>query len=119
MGLIWWEYVLIAAIFASILTLFSAGVFGFMRVRVQKWIGGAIGNFMTNLANQAAEEGAGNSSPGSSPGTLELGGFKIDPQMLGQLAQLATQYGPQLVSLAQQFGLMKGGTGGSTGGSGL
>jgi len=91
-------------------------MFGFFRLRVQGWIGGAIGNFMTNLANQAAEEGASPSPNSASPGTLSLGGFKIDPGMI----QMIVEYGPQLMKLAQQFGFMKGGTGGgSTGGSGL
>ncbi len=115
MALLWWEYGVIAAIFAGILLSILALGFSFARVRVQKWIGGAIGNFMTNLANQAAEEGANPSSASSSPGTLNLGGFKIDPAIL----QAAVEYGPALLKLAQQFGLMKGGGGGSTGGSGL
>lgn len=115
MVLIWWEYVLIAAMFAGILLAFAGMSFSFARVRVQKWIGGAIGNFMTNLANQAAEEGAGNSSPGSSSGTLNLGGFKIDRETVGMIVE----YGPKLVELGRAFGFIKGGGGGSTGGSGL
>lgn len=112
--MLWWEFGLIAAIFAGILLSFSALMFGFLRLRVQGWIGGAIGNFMTNLAKQAAEEGASPSPNSASPGTLNLGGFKIDPAMIQTIAE----YGPQLLRLAQQFGLMKGG-GGSAGGSGL
>ncbi len=114
MTLLWWELALIGAINALILTVFAAGLFGFMRVRVQKWIGGAIGNFMTNLANQAAEEeGAGlpgTTSPGA--GVLKLGGFSIDIRTIKELLPVL----PQLMEAAKMFGLLKGGTGGSGGG---
>ncbi len=110
MALIWYEYAFIAAIFAGIMSLTVLASVSFFRLRVQKWIGGAIGNFMLNLSNQAAEEEG--VSPGGSPtGTLNLGGFKIDPQLI----QLAVEYGPQLLDLAKQFGLIKSGTGGSGG----
>ncbi len=79
------------------------------RVRVQKWIGGAIGKFMLNLSKQAVEEGGAGVSPSS--GTLNLGGFKIDPGLI----KLAVEYGPRLMELAKQFGLVKGGTGGAGG----
>ena len=114
MVVLWYEYVVIAAIISGVLTAFAGITFGFLRVRVQKWVGGAIGNFMTNLANQAAEEGGQPSLGGGPSGPLELGGFKIDPRLIG----MAIEYGPQLLKLAEQFGLVKGG-GGSTGGSGL
>ncbi len=106
------DLALIGGMFALILTVFAAGLFGFVRTRVQQWIGGAIGRFMQNLANQAAEEGTEGSSPGA--GVIDLGGFKIDMNTIGQLAQLAQQYGPTILSLAKQFGLLKGG-GGSLG----
>ncbi len=89
-------------------------VLGFRYVRkrlfpqAEQWMGGAIGRFMQNLADQAAEEEGGSSS-GSPAGALELGGFKIDPQLI----KLAVEYGPQLLELAKQFGLIKGGGGGS------
>ncbi len=111
MVLIWWEYALIGVLFAVILTVFAAGLFGFVRVRVQKWIRGAIGNFMTNLADQAAEE-EGSSSSGSSPGVLELGGFKIDVATIKELLAIA----PQALQLAKMFGLTSGGGGASGGG---
>ncbi len=101
MVLLWYEYVLIAAIFATTLTLTVWSAFLLSRVRVQKWIGGAIGNFMTNLANQAAKEEGSTSVEAQ---TLSLGGFKITPDLIKSIAQLA--------QLAQQFGLIKGGTGG-------
>ncbi len=104
MGLIWWEYALLGGLFATILTVFAASVFGFMRVRVQKWIGGAIGNFMTNLANEAAEEGG---VEGHTPGMLKLGGFEIDVGTIKELIGIA----PQLLQLAKVFGLTGGGGG--------
>ncbi len=110
MVLLWYEYALIAAIFATTLTLTVWIAFSLSRVRVQKWIGGAIGNFMTNLANQAAEEeGSLPTGDSSSSGALNLGGFKIDPALI----EMAIKYGPQLIELAKSFGLIKGGGGGS------
>ncbi len=108
MVLLWYEYVLIAAIFAATLTLTVWIAFSLSRVRVQKWIGGAIGNFMTNLANQAEKEGV---EGGAASGPLSLGGFKIDPALI----QLAVEYGPKLLELAKQLGLVKGGGGGAGG----
>ncbi len=102
MVILWYEYALLGVLFATILGLSGYLACKFSRVRVQKWIGGAIGNFMTNLSKQAAEE-EGGSSPGSS--ALNLGGFKIDMKTIAQLAELA-----------KQFGLFKGG--GSSGGGG-
>ncbi len=107
MVLLWYEYVLIAAIFATILTLTVWIAFSLSRVRVQKWIGGAIGNFMTSLAKQAAEE-EGGSSPGSSTGALELGGFKIDPSMIKTFMEL--------YKMAKDLGII--GPGGLLGGAG-
>ncbi len=112
MALIWYEYELIGVLFLAILLVFAGGLFGFMRLRVQKWIGGAIGNFMTNLANQAAEE----EGPGSTqtPGQLELGGFKIDigtiKELLGVLPEIM-----KAIKMFQGLGLLGGsGGGGST-----
>lgn len=106
MVLIWYEYVLIAAIFATTLTLTVGIAFLLSRVRVQKWIGGAIGNFMTNLAKTAEKEGTEGSSPGA--GVLKLGGFQIDVGTIKQLMEIA----PQLMQLGQMFGLVRGGGGG-------
>ncbi len=104
------DLALIGGMFAAILTVFAAGLFGYVHGKVQKWIGASIGRFMQNLAKQAAEEEGAGSSPGS--GVLNLGGLKIDPQLI----QLAVQYGPKLLELAKQFGLLKGG--GETAGAG-
>ncbi len=111
MALIWYEYGFIAAIFAGILAVGIYGGQSYYRVKVQKWIGGAIGSFMMNLSKQAAEEGGDSSLPGNPSGALSLGGFKIDPQLI----QLAVEYGPKLMELAKQFGLIKGGGGGAGG----
>ncbi len=114
MVLIWYEYALIAAIFATTLTLTVWIAFLLSRVRVQKWIGGAIGNFMTNLANQAAEEEGtgipGTTSPGA--GVLKLGGFSIDIRTIKELLPVL----PQLMEAAKMFGLLKGGGGAGAGG---
>ncbi len=118
MTLLWWEYAMMAAIFAGILGI--AGLYvGYrvlpkQKVSIQKTIGGAIGNFMTNLANQAAEEEGGSPS-GSFTGALELGGFKIDPSMIKSLREL--------YKMAKDIGIigpggLLGGAGGSGGGSG-
>ncbi len=106
MVLLWYEYALIAAIFATTLTLTVWTAFLLSRVRVQKWIGGAIGNFMTNLANQAATEEGG--SGGGAPGMLKLGGFEIDVGTIKELLAIA----PQALQLAKMFGLTGGGGGG-------
>ncbi len=110
MALIWYEYAFIAAIFAGILSAATFVGFRLSRVRVQKWIGGAIGNFMLNLSKQAAEEGVGDVT-GNAPSLTLPGGFKIDPGLI----QLAVEYGPKLLELAKQLGLIKGGTGGAGG----
>ncbi len=105
MVLLWYEYVLIAAIFATTLTLTAGIAFSLSRVRVQKWIGGAIGNFMTNLSKQAAKEEGGSSS-GASPGALEPGGPKIMGMGIPEIMEL--------IKLAQSMGFLKGGGGGGT-----
>ncbi len=102
---LWWEYGVMAAIFAGTLLLFAAGMFGFLRFRVQSWIGGAIGNFMTNLKRQSEEEGGGVSG-GGSPGTFKLAGFEVTPEMI--------QLGMQLAEWAKKMGFLKGGGGGGT-----
>ncbi len=99
MVLIWYEYVLITAIFAGILSLGGYLAFKWSRVRVQKWIGGAIGNFMTNLANQAAAEEGGEAAPGGGS-TLNLGGFKIDPATIRSIAEI--------LKVVQSLGFFKG-----------
>ncbi len=105
MVLLWYEYALIAAIFATTLTLTVWSAFLLSRVRVQKWIGGAIGNFMTNLAKQAEKEG-GEVSGGGSPGTFKLAGFEVTPEMI--------QLGMQLAEWAKKMGFLKGGGGGGS-----
>lgn len=105
MVLMWYEYALIAATFAGILAAFVGVMFGFLRVRVQKWIGGAIGNFMTNLAAQAAEEEGSGSSPA---GALNLGGFKIDAATINSIASI--------LKVVQGMGIFKGGSGGGSSG---
>ncbi len=109
MALIWYEYAIIAAIFAGILALSMYGGQSYYRVKVQKWIGGAIGNFMTNLAKQAEKEGV---EGGGVPGVLKLGGFQIDVGTIKELLAIA----PQALQLAKMFGLT--GTGGGPGGGG-
>ncbi|MEE9173335.1 MAG: hypothetical protein V3U41_10605 [candidate division NC10 bacterium] len=83
------------------------------RPKVQQWIGGAIGRFMQNLANQAAEEEGSATSPGHA-GALELGGFKIDvgtiKELLGVLPEIM-----KAIKMFQGVGLLGGGgAGGST-----
>ncbi len=73
---------------------------------MEMWMGGAIGRFMQNLSEQAAEE-EGTISPGT--GTLKLGGFQIDVATIKEIMPMI----PQLMQLAQMFGLAKGGGGGS------
>ncbi len=111
MPLIWWETALIvalnAAILAGILTLFVKVGAPRLLSRAEVWMGGAIGRFMANLAQQAAEEEGTGSSPGS--GTLKLGGFQIDIRAIKELMPIV----PQLLQLAQMFGIAKGGGGGT------
>ncbi len=92
---------LMAAVLAGFLLTF--------RVFAENWIKMAFVRWMKSLSETAEEEGFGASSPVS--GVLDLGGFKIDPQLI----QLAVEYGPKLMELAKQFGLIKGGTGGTGG----
>ncbi len=106
MALIWYEYAIIAAIFAGILALGMYGGQNYYRVKVQKWIGGAIGNFMMNLAKEAEEEGG----VAGIPGVLKLGGFEIDVGTIKELLAIA----PQALQIAKMFGLT--GTGGGGGG---
>ncbi len=105
MVLLWYEYALIAAIFATTLTLTVVIAFLLSRVRVQKWIGGAIGNFMTNRSRAADKEGV---EGGGASGVLNLGGFKIDVGMVKEIAPLVMEYGPKILKMAKQFGLVKG-----------
>ena len=88
--------------------LISGLLVGFLtviRLRMNKWVSLGFANMMKKL-NQAAEAENGpiSSSPGS---TLNLGGFKIDPNMVQSIMQL--------VKMAQSMGFLKG-TGGSGGG---
>ncbi len=109
MALIWYEYGLIGVLFLAILLVFAGGLFGFMRLRVQKWIGGAIGKFMLDMSKQAAEEEGGSSS-GSPAGALELGGFKIDvgtiKELLGVLPEIM-----KAIKMFQSIGLLGGSSG--------
>lgn len=70
------------------------------------WMGGAIGRFMQNLAQEAAEEEGGEGGEGGAG--LNLGGFKIDTGTIRAIAELA--------KMAKEFGLIGGGGGGSGGG---
>ncbi len=110
MALIWWEIGLIVALNAAILagTLLMFLRFGAPKLlsRAEVWMGGAIGRFMQNLSQAAEEEGMEGSSPGT--GSLKLGGFQIDIGTIKELMKLA----PQLIQLAQTFGLVSGSGGG-------
>ncbi len=77
-----------------------------IRLRMTKWVSLGFARMMKELNKAAEEEGTNGSSPGA--GVLNLGGFKIDPSLLKAIAE----YGPTLLNLAKQFGLVKGGTGG-------
>ncbi len=77
--------------------------------KAEIWMGGAIGRFMQNLAKQAEEEGEGG-VPGTS-GTLKLGGFSVDVGTIKELLAIA----PQIIQLAQMFGLVGAATGGGGG----
>ncbi len=112
MVLIWYEYAIIAAIFAGILALGMYGGQSYYRVKVQKWIGGALGNFMTNLMKEAEKEGV---EGGATPGMLKLGGFEIDVGTIKELLTIA----PQALQIAKMFGLTSGGGSGSGGKIGL
>ena len=91
-------------LFAILLAVSGVVAVRFFRPRVQQWIGGAIGNFMRQLATNAAEE---EGTDGSSPqGALNIGGFKIDTDTIKAIAELA--------KLAKEYGFIKTG-----GGSGL
>ncbi len=74
--------------------------------KARQGVGLAIGAWMKGLSEEAGEEGGGG-IPGS--GVLNLGGFKIDVGMVKELAPLVMEYGPKLLALAKQFGLVKGG----------
>ncbi len=112
MALIWWEIALLVALNAAVLAGFGLVVVkGWLPGKEKEllskgevWMGGAIGRFMANLSEKAAEEEGSEGS--SSAGELNVGGFKITPDLINSIAQLA--------QIAQQFGLIKGGTGGGT-----
>ncbi len=81
------------------------------RREAQEAIGGAIGKFMQNLANQAAEEEGGSSSGVTPTGAFELGGVKVDPAMIRTFMEL--------YKLAQDIGIIgPGGLQGLLGGGG-
>ncbi len=127
MPLNWPEIAQIAAMFTGILLLFA--LVGGLKVRnwlrlkenklrwefeervkgfrseAQEAVGGAIGRFMQNLSQQAAEEEPSSSSSSSSS-AISLAGFKITPDLINSIAQLA--------QLAKDFGFIKGGGGGGT-----
>lgn len=115
MALIWYEWGLMGLLFIAILVVFAGITFRFARVRMQKWVGGAIGNFMTNLANQAAEEEGvpGSGAPGSSPGTLNLGGFQIDIASMRAIITMLPEIANFLKTI-QGFGFLTGGGGGAS-----
>ncbi len=70
------------------------------------WVGGAIGRFWQKLQEAAEEEGP----EGSTAGMIKLGGFQMDVGTIKSLMEIA----PQLLQLAQSFGLVKGGGGGGS-----
>lgn len=115
MALNYLEMAQVAAIFASILALWSLILYRKVKEWLPKkeaellskgeiWMGGAIGRFMQSLSDRATEEEGGSSSGVSPAGALELGGFKIDASLIQSIGGL--------LKLAQQFGFLKGGTGG-------
>ena len=97
----WLQIVIQTGLMAGLLVAFSL----VLRTRMVKWVSVGFARMMKKL-NQAAEDegGSSTSSPGS---TLNLGGFKIDPNMVQSIMQL--------VKMAQSMGFLKG-TGGSGGG---
>ncbi len=81
---------------------FEERVVGFRR-EAQEAVGGAIGHFMQKLSRQAVEE-EGSDAHGTTSGAISLAGFKITPDLINSIAQLA--------QIAQHLGLIKGGGGG-------
>ncbi len=106
------DLALIGGLTAAILAIFAGILLVWVKkqkTHAEKWIGGAIGRFFQRISNEVTEEGGAAAAQGT--GILNLGGFKIDPGLI----KLAVEYGPQLLDLAKQFGLIKGGTGGAGG----
>ncbi len=107
MALNYLDLALIGGIMAAVLSVFGGILSVWVKkkqIHAEQWIGGAIGRFFQRISNEAAEEGGSDQTSGG----LSLGGFKIDPGLI----KLAVEYGPQLLDLAKQFGLVKGGAGG-------
>ncbi len=77
----------------------------FLRKSVPMWAGGAIGRFWQKLMEESDKEGT---EGGGTTGRVKLGGFEMDVGTIKELMKIA----PQLIQLAQSFGLVKGGGGG-------
>ncbi len=77
-----------------------------LKAEAAQWVGGAIGRFMQNLADDAREEGEEDGGGGSGGG-ISLGGFKIDATLIRSIVEL--------VKTLQALGILKGGSGGSGG----
>ncbi len=78
-----------------------------LKTELRQGVGLAIGAWMKGLIVEAAAEGG----EAASSGTIKLGGFQIDVGTIKDLLPVI----PQIIQLAEMFGLMKG-TGGSGGG---
>ncbi len=108
MAINWVEIWLVVALNAALLAGFLAGtawyvkrrVFPKLKAEAGEWAGGAIGRFWQTLTEKAADD---EGNPSTSP-VFNLGGFKIDPQMI--------QMGMQVYEWAKNVGLIKGGTAG-------
>ncbi len=73
--------------------------------KTRQGVGLAIGAWMKGLSEEAEKEGV---EGGDASRVLNLGGFKFDLGMVKELAPLIIEYGPKLLVLAKQFGLVKG-----------
>lgn len=108
MAINWVEIAIQTALFGGMLGL--VGLYVRLRMaprllsQAEVWMGGAIGRFMSGLAQQAEEEGGGGGGSLSGSGGFNIGGMKIDANLIQSIAEL--------VKVAQQFGLIKGGGGG-------
>ncbi len=94
-----------AAILAAIGLYVRYRVFPVLKAEAGNWAGAAIGRFWQTLSEKATEDEGGTLSGSSPSGALELGGFKIDANTVKTVMEL--------VKVAQSFGFLKGGTGGT------
>lgn len=86
-----WDAILVqTALIGATLAAFLAVI----RFRMTKWVSLGFTRMMKKLQNDAAGEEGAETPPGAaSPGTLNLAGFKIDINTIGQLAALADKFG--------------------------